>query len=129
MKDLAAYLQDEVDKASIRRVATHIGIAKTTVDHIIKRKIKTLPELPTLEKIATAYGLTLPTVIRMAGAMFDDNDKFMRLAHELELSPWIRQRMGELLSLSEDEFNYAMDLTAFRRAHPQNGSTDPRSSR
>ena len=61
MMDLAEYLQAEVDRErSIRKVAKKIGIAKTTLDNIIKRRIKRMPELETLEKIASAYGLTPP---------------------------------------------------------------------
>lgn len=125
MKDLAEYLQDEIGSTSIRRVAKRIGIAKTTVTNIAKRKLKSIPEVETLEKIATAYELTLPAVVQMAGAMLGDGDKFARLARELEQSPWIRKRFGELVGLSEDEFNYALDLIAFRR---DRGEFPPRST-
>ena len=118
MMDLADYLQAEVDKASIRRVAKHIGVSKTTVENICKRKIETMPKVKTLEKIAAAYGLTLPVVIEMAGAMLGDGDKFIDAAHELEQSPWIERRLTELTSLSEAEFNYWMDWIAWRRRHP-----------
>ena len=124
MKDLAKLLQDEIDSTSIRRVAKRIGIAKTTASNIAKRKLKSMPEVATLEKIAIAYGLTLPAVVEMAGAMLGDGDKFARLARELEQSPWIRKRFDELVGLSEDEFNYALDLIAFRR---QRGETPPQS--
>lgn len=116
MMDLADYLQAEVDKVrSVRKVAAHIDVSKTTVQNIIKRKLKGMPELATLEKIAAAYELTLPAVVEMAGAMLGDGDKFARLARELEQSPWIRDRFDELVGLTEAEFNYALDLIAFRR--------------
>ncbi len=101
MLDLADYLQAEVDKTSIRKVAARIDISKTTVENIIKRKLKSIPKVATLEKIATAYELTLPAVVEMAGVMLGDVDKFARLARELEQSPWIRKRFDELVSLSE----------------------------
>lgn len=116
MKDLADYLQDEVEKTSIRKVAARIGIAKTTVTNIAHRKLKSMPEVATLEKIATAYDLTLPAVVEMAGAMIGDSDRSTRLARELEQSPWVIKRIDELMHLTEEEFNYAMDLIAFRRS-------------
>jgi transcriptional regulator with XRE-family HTH domain len=116
MMDLAEYLQAEVGKTSIRKVAKKIGISKTAVDNIANRRIKKMPQMETLEKIAIAYGLTVPAVVRMAGVMFPDGDKHVRMAHEIEQSPWVAKRFDELMDMDENEFNYAMDLIAYQRS-------------
>lgn len=63
--DLADFLQAEVDRSSLRDVAGKIGISKTAVDNLAKRKNKELPELVTLQKIAAAYNKDLWEVIEM----------------------------------------------------------------
>jgi transcriptional regulator with XRE-family HTH domain len=125
MKDLADFLQDEVDATSVRAVAKRIDIAKTTVQNIVKRALKTAPETQTLEKIAAAYGLTLPAVLEMTGMMIGDKEKFVKVAHELEQSPWIEKRLDELLSLNEQEFNYWLDWVKWRREHGDGSSLPP----
>lgn len=115
--DLAEYIQAEVDKPgmSYRKVAKHIGISKTTVEKIAKRKIVTMPEVGTLQKIADAYGMTLPTVIEMAGAMIGDNERYQAIARRMEAHPWIAARFDELASLPEEKFNDWLDQVAWQR--------------
>ena len=72
MMDLADYLQAEVGRTSIRKVAKATGVSKTTIDNIVNRRLKTMPDVATLEKIARAYGMTLPVVVEMAGAALGD---------------------------------------------------------
>ncbi len=116
MIDLAEYLQVEADKdRSLRKTAARLHISKTTLEKLIKRKLKTKPHVQTLENIAESTGLTLSAVAEMAGAMMADTDPFARLGRDLELRPWIKKRLPELLSLSEREFNYWMDWVAWRR--------------
>lgn len=126
MVDLAAYLQDEVDKErSARKVANRIGISHSALVKIVKRNIKTMPDLKTLELIASAYGLTLPAVIEMAGAILGDGDRYARLARELERLPWIAERFDDLMSLSEDEFTYFLDFVVWKRRQAPPDSIHP----
>lgn len=118
MMDLADYLQIEVDKTSVRAVAKHIDIAKTTVQNIVKRNLKTMPDMPTLQKIADAYGITVPTVVEMAGAMLGDTEKYTQIARELELHPWIAEEWTRLSSMTKDEFKEAVDYMEWRKRHP-----------
>lgn len=67
MLDLADYLQAEVDKTSVRKVAKRIGISKGAVEGITGRKLGGFPEIETLIAISKAYDLPLPEVERMAG--------------------------------------------------------------
>lgn len=67
MLDLAAYLQAEVNKTSVRKVAKRIGISKGAIEGIIGRKLDGFPEIETLLAIAKAYDLELLEVERMAG--------------------------------------------------------------
>lgn len=115
MMDLADYLQAEVEKTSIRKVAKLTGVSKTTIDNIRNRRIKTLPELQTLEKIATAYSLTLPAVVEMAGAVLGDGEKYSRIARELELHPWIVEEWDTLIAMTKEQFKEAADFIAFRK--------------
>jgi len=117
MMDLAEYLQVEVDKErSIRKVAKRIGISKTTLENIIKRRLKTLPELPTLQKIADCYeDLTLPTVVVMVGAMLGDTEKYAQIAREMELYPWIVEEWTRLTSMTKEQFREAVDYMEYRK--------------
>jgi transcriptional regulator with XRE-family HTH domain len=121
MKDLADYLQAEVDKVrSIRKVAKHIGISKTALENITKRKLKTRPQLLTLEKIADAYeDLTLPGVVEMAGAMMGDTERYKIIARKMEVHPWIAERFDDLTSVTQEQFNDWMDQVAWRRHRDQ----------
>lgn len=114
--DLAEFMQAELDKpkSSVRKVARRLHIAPTTVQKIAKRQIQTMPEVDTLQRIADNSGLTLPAVVEMAGALLGDTEKYAKIARALEQTPWIARRFDELMQLSEDEFNYALDLRAFR---------------
>jgi len=115
MMDLADYLQAEVGRTSIRKVAKATGVSKTTIDNIVNRRLKTMPDVATLEKIARAYGMTLPVVVEMAGAALGDGERARRLARELEAHPWIAERFDELTSMTREEFTETMDYLAFRR--------------
>ena len=44
-----------------------------------------------------------------------DVAKYARVARELEQSPWIANRLDELMSLDEKEFNYWLDWVAWNR--------------
>lgn len=113
--DLADYLQPRVAQTSLRKVAVAIGISKTTVENIVKRKLKTMPELQTLERIADYSGFSLPVVVAMAGATMGDGSQYARLARELEAHPWITERFDELTAMSKEEFQETMDYFAYRR--------------
>lgn len=117
--DLAEFLKNEHAKVrSYRKMALHIGIAKTTVENIAKGRIRTMPEVETLQHIADAYGMTLPTVVGMAGAMLGDNSRYQVLARQMEAHPWLSERFDELTKLTEAEFQEAMDYLEWRKRHP-----------
>src|SRR4051812_45612535 len=65
--DLAGFLAREVEQSSLRVVAAKTGVSKTAIDNIVKGKNVELPQLETLEKIATAYNLPLWRVVEMIG--------------------------------------------------------------
>lgn len=113
--DLADFIQRQVEGASYRKVAKDIGISKTAVENIAKRRVRTMPEIETLQKIADTYGMGLPTVVEMAGAMIGDTDRYQIIARKMEAHPWIAERFDELASLSPEEFNDWLDQVAWRR--------------
>lgn len=119
MMDLAEYLQSEVDKdRSLRKTAARLHISKTTLDKIIKRKIKTMPQIQTLQNIADYTGLTLPVVVEMAGAVLGDTEKYSMLARELEWYPWITEEWRRLTNLTREELKESLDYVEWRRRHP-----------
>lgn len=120
MIDLSDFLKTEYDKPkmSYRKLAEYIGISKTTVEKIIKRRLKKMPELETLEKIGTAYELTTPAVVEMAGAMMGDTDKYTQIARELAIHPWLAEEWKFLTSLTKEQFAEAKDYMGWRKRHP-----------
>jgi transcriptional regulator with XRE-family HTH domain len=115
MVDLADFLREKVDATSLRAVAKYVGVSKTAIDNIVHRRIRKLPKVETLQRIADAYGLSLSSVVEMAGATLGDDDRALRLARELQALPWVAERFNELAVLTESEFNEVMDYLAFRR--------------
>lgn len=66
--DLAEYLQAEVDRTSIRKVAKRASLAsKGPIERIINHQNEGFPELETLVGIAKGFGLDLLEVMQMAG--------------------------------------------------------------
>lgn len=87
--DLAEYLQAEVDRTSLRKVAKKAGLAsKGPVERIIKHQNEGFPELETLIGIAKGFGLDLLEVMRMAGVTIA----------EPKTPAEVRQRLGNLVS-------------------------------
>lgn len=82
--DLADFLQAEINRTSLRDVAAHTKVAKTTIDSITKRRLKALPEIGTLARIAEAYRKPLWEVMQMAGVDLglpqSDDERYRRLA-------------------------------------------------
>jgi len=117
MLDLADYIKADVDKTSLRKVAKKTGVSKSTIAKIVNRQYKSeRPKVDTLEKIAGAYHLTLSTVVEMAGAMMGDGgDMYVRLARELEKTPWVVERFDDLVRMTEAEFHRLMDHLAWQR--------------
>jgi transcriptional regulator with XRE-family HTH domain len=123
--DLAAFLQLDVDKSSVREVAGKIRISKTTLQKILRRQLKTMPQVPTLEKIADYTGMSLPVIVAMTGATMNDRGKYDQLARELEAHPWITERFDELVTMSKEEFQETMDYFAYRREKRKNQTPPP----
>jgi transcriptional regulator with XRE-family HTH domain len=123
--DLAAFLQLDVDKSSVRDVAKKIHISKTTLQKILRRELKTMPQVPTLEKIADYTGLGLSVIVAMTGATMNDREKYDQLARELEAHPWIVERFDELVTMSKEEFQETMDYFAYRREKRKNQTPPP----
>jgi transcriptional regulator with XRE-family HTH domain len=118
--DLAEFLQAEIDKPgmSVRKVAAQLGISASAVQKISNRKIRTMPELDTLQRIADNSGLTLPAVVEMAGAMLGDTEKYTQVARELELHPWIAEEWPRIKSMTKEEFKEAVDYIEWRKRNP-----------
>lgn len=115
MPDLADFLEEKRKKSSYRQLAEEIGISRGALEKIIKRKSGKLPKVETLQKIADTYGLPLPRVVEMAGAALGDEERYIRLARELQSSPWLVERFNDLVTMTEAEFEEAMDYLAYRR--------------
>jgi transcriptional regulator with XRE-family HTH domain len=98
--DLAEYLQAEVDRTSIRKVAKRIGVSKSAVEHITKRDLQGLPELETLIAIAKAYDLDLLEVERMAGVTIP----------EPKTPAEAQQRLGQIVTQVPDLDRTVRDL-------------------
>lgn len=82
--DLAEFLAAEVDKTSYRIVECKTGISRGSLENLIKRQNKRLPEIETLQKIAENYNLYLWQVVEMAGVSLNlpqsDDERTRRLA-------------------------------------------------
>lgn len=115
MSDLADFLSRELDDSSYRELEAKTGVSRGSLENIIGRQNKKLPELETLKKIADAYGMPLWRVIEMAGASLGDEERYSRLARELQATPWLVEHFDALVSISQDEFIELMDYLAFRR--------------
>jgi transcriptional regulator with XRE-family HTH domain len=107
--DLAEYLQAKVDQSSIRKVAKHIGVSKSAVEHIIKRELDGFPEIETLIAIAKAYDLTLLEVERMAGVTIP----------EPKTNAEVHQRLGQLVTQVPDLDRMVEDLRDMYVQDPQ----------
>lgn len=118
--DLAEFMQAELDKpkSSVRKVAKRLHISPTTVQKIAKRQIQTMPEVDTLQRIADHSGLTLSTVVEMAGAMMGDVERYTRLAREIELHPWVVEEWPRLTRMTKAEFKEAIDYIEWRKRNP-----------
>lgn len=67
MSELSKFLKKELDASSYRELAHKTNVSRGALENIINGTNTKLPELETLEKIATAYSLTLWQVIERAG--------------------------------------------------------------
>lgn len=115
MSDLAEFLARELEGSSYRDLEAKTGVSRGSLENLITRQNKKLPELETLEKLAKAYGFPLWRVIEMAGPALGDEERYSRLARELQISPWLVERFDVLISVSKEEFDELMDYLAFRR--------------
>lgn len=112
--DLADYLADKADQTSFRDVADKVGLGKTTIENIAKRKNANLPELETLIKISRAYGIELYRVIEMLGVDLqlprDPKSQSLRLAVTLEHMPMLRSIVEKIVTLSETGIRPIIDM-------------------
>lgn len=65
--DLADFLASKLAASNYRDLERETGVSRGSLEAIIKREMKNLPEINTLGKIARAYGLPLWEVMRLAG--------------------------------------------------------------
>lgn len=101
LMDLTEFIQAEVDRASIRKVAEKAGLeSKGAIERIINRTNKGLPELETLIGIAQGFGLELIEVLRMAGATIP----------EPKTPAETKQRLGDLVTQVPDLDRVVKDL-------------------
>ncbi len=64
---LAAFLTRALERTSSHELATATGLAHTTIQRMARGDLKMLPEIETLQRIATAFQLPLYRVMEMAG--------------------------------------------------------------
>jgi len=64
---LAAFLTRALERTSSRELATRTGISHTNIQRMARGDRKMLPEIETLQGIATAFELPLYRVMEMAG--------------------------------------------------------------
>lgn len=100
LMDLAEYLQAEVDRTSLRKVAKKAGVSKGAIDRIIKRANEGFPELETLIGISKGFDLDLLEVERMAGVTIPAP----------QTPAEVQQRLGALVSQVPDLDRVVEDL-------------------
>ena len=99
--DLTEFIQAEVERTSIRKVAEKAGLeSKGAIERIINRTNKGFPELETLIGISKGFGIDLLEVVRMAGAMIP----------EPKTPAEVRQRLGNLVTQVPDLDRVVEDL-------------------
>lgn len=98
MQDLADFLQREVDQTSYRAVEEKTGVSRGALEKIIKRQNNRLPELETLQKIATGFQTPLWRILEIAGM-------------DLNLPVTTSERRSRLLAFAEQmpEFSRLLD--------------------
>lgn len=67
MESLTEFLDREVKRTSYRDVEEFSGISRGSLENIIQRRNKKLPELETLIKVADKYNKPMWQVLEMAG--------------------------------------------------------------
>lgn len=65
MPDLADFLAAKLARSNYRKLEAETGVSHGTLEHIIKRKGKDLPQIETLRSIADAYKKPLWEVVQM----------------------------------------------------------------
>lgn len=99
--DLAEFIQAEVDRTSIRKVARRAGLSsKAPIERIINRQNDGFPELETLIGISRGFGIDLLEVVQMAGATIP----------EPKTPAEVRQRLGDLVTQVPDLDRVVEDL-------------------
>jgi transcriptional regulator with XRE-family HTH domain len=125
-QDLAEFLQADVDKKrSVRKVAKEIGISKTALQNILKRQLKGVSSVETLEKIADHYEISLSAVIDMLGKMTESPERYVVMAREIERHPWVAERYDDLMGATEEQFRKAMEFLDFQRQKDANHLPPP----
>jgi transcriptional regulator with XRE-family HTH domain len=104
--DLATFLEEKVQQSSYRQVEQLTGVSRGSLENIIRRRNTEPPELPTLEKLATAYDLPVWRIAEMAGHKLE-----VPTGHEAALLLQEGMQNPELAELIE----IARQLTAEKR--------------
>lgn len=104
---LAAFLEAERQRTSLREMETRTGVPRTTLDNLIKRRNVRLPELETLQKLAAAFNLPLWKVAEMAGVDVGlprtADGLAQRLAALAQTTPQLAALLDDLTVLPPDE--------------------------
>lgn len=131
--DLADFLAQEVDRTSYRAVEAKTGISRGSLDNLIRRENKKLPEIETLKKVSKGYGLPLWKVVEMAGVELDlpnsPSERSQRLADLVSRVPQFSLLVDHLLRVDPDNadgilvYLEALELMQ-NRANPSDGMSD-----
>lgn len=99
--DLADFLAAKLAASNYRDLEKETGVSRGSLEAIIKRETKNLPEIKTLGKISRAYQLPLWEVMRLAGVDLDlpkdATDLSQRLAALVEREPAVSRLVERLI--------------------------------
>ena len=99
--DLADFLASKLAQSNYRDLEVATGVSRGSLEAIIKRETKSLPEIKTLGKIARAYHKPLWEIMRLAGVDLelpkDVTELSKRLAGLVEREPAVERLVDKLV--------------------------------
>jgi transcriptional regulator with XRE-family HTH domain len=98
---LRTWLKEELDRTSYRSIEARTGVTHGTLERIIKGR-QGVPELETLDKLASGLGRPLADVVEMAGfslGLAGEDDELMSRLRAQSLGDPL---LGEILALLRD---------------------------
>lgn len=106
------------------QLAAKAEIRESTLSNILNKE-GVIPRPDTVKALAKALEIDPPFLTALLDYPIDSssnpNSRYVRLARELEASPWLAERIDDLLHLSPEEFRELMDYLDFRRRRRRGG--------